>query len=92
MAEAKEAARRHEAQVEREELEARATREALEDTKAEDARIAKRERQAASMAPTAATLRLDTAEVTDSEADVQMALQTPTCGQCCRRATRGWRS
>jgi len=72
----------------REALKVQAACEALKAMKAKVARRAKRERQVAAVveattaaaeatvAP-AAPLRLDASEVTDSEADVQMAPQTP---------------
>ncbi|PUZ56606.1 hypothetical protein GQ55_5G337900 [Panicum hallii var. hallii] len=72
---------------------AEAAREALEAMEAEAARIAERERQAAAMveatAAAAATLRL---EAIDSEADAQMALQTPNVQAVLQACKRGWRS
>ena len=37
-------------------------------------------------------MQLYALEMTNSEADVQMVLQTPYMRVCCRCATRGWRS
>ncbi|PVH38737.1 hypothetical protein PAHAL_5G338400 [Panicum hallii] len=72
---------------------AEATREALEAMEAEAARTAERERQAAvvaeATAAAAATLRL---EAIDSEADAQMALQTPNVQAVLQACERGWRS